>query len=128
MRHLKRFNESLQENYQEVTSSQFYSEEVDWDSIVNYSDKIVDYLKPKVDSLRSKIIKPTRGNNFPQTRIEALNTIDADNELVIAVDKDEWFWVEIDKWSPHRLTAHYKCDQLEGLFQLLQDKVIETHN
>lgn len=122
MRYLKRFNESHQDQYQKISFDEMNSIR-NWDDIRKYSDKIVNYLKPKAYLYHKIIPLAIKGNtyNFLNIRIVLL---DSQIELIIGVDQDEWFYVELNEvTSETEESVEYKCDQLEGLFQLLENNI-----
>lgn len=46
--------------------------------------------------------------------------------MSIQVDEDEWFYVKVDDEIASEddfSIDFYKCDQLDGLFQLVKDKI-----
>jgi hypothetical protein len=133
MKYLKRFNESNQEAYQEVTYGEFTAEK-EWDDIHQFSQKIIDYVKQITkykEDTNFQILTFKEANwttHFMATYndesfsylLHVLDIVDPSQEITIGVDKDEWFYVEIRSF--HDQDGAYKCDQLEGLFQLLEVK------
>ena len=128
MKYLKRFNENNQEAYQEVAYSEFTSEK-GWDDIGQFSSKIIDYVnqitKYKEDThFQTLTFKEANWTaNYDKSLgnlLHVLDIVDPSQEITIGVDKDEWFYVEIRSY--HDQDGSYKCDQLEGLSQLLEVK------
>lgn len=123
MKYLKRFNESNQYQYQKISWNEMNSLR-NWDDIRKYSDKIVNYLKPKADYLNHKIVPlAIKGNTYNFLNIRIV-LIGSQIELIIGVDEDEWFYVELNEITLEtEESVEYKCDQLEGLFQLLENNI-----
>lgn len=137
MKHLKKFNES----YDSVSNSMIFFEDKDWAQIDYYESRILDYLKSANYPVSHEIKVHDFGNKVQMLHVTSANHIILKTlsghrwavppmEVGIAVDSDEWFYVEITsnsaKASSNSKTYYYKCDQLEGLLELLKDKVISS--
>jgi hypothetical protein len=144
MKYIRRFDESY--GYDPTDGMVFY-EDKDWAKIEDFRWRILDYLESNNYPVKHKI--ENYGDNKIQmlyitsTNYMFIKTLSSPRleltpmEITIAVDSDEWFYVELtsnekrpfDKKYLSTVTTktnHYKCDQLEGLLELLKDKVIRS--
>lgn len=136
MKHLKRFNESY-----DIVNGIIFFEDKDWSKIEDYKWEIFDYLESANYPIRHKILIHDFGHNSVQmlhitstkhiilkSPISGSTRIAPPIDVAIAVDSDEWFYVELTSNTNKPLsttkTNYYRCDQLEGLLELLKDKVI----
>jgi hypothetical protein len=125
MKYIRRFNESHQESYQEITyTGEFTSEEKEWDDIQRFSSAIIKYIKSISKKETDFNLLSFTNRTYSDTDTSSLNILYIQypsNEICIGVDKDEWFYVIVRNLinSGEYVDGIYKCDQLEGLFQLL---------
>lgn len=111
MRYLKSFNESLNEYFHEITSDDAYD-------ILLTSEDMSKSLFIKIKSLisldRFKVMRHI-SNNVKTVGVFIDDMDDDDNHYTIEMLKDEYF---IFKYC--YTDTYYKCDQFEGLIEVLK--------
>lgn len=125
MKHLKLF--------ETFKSNLFF--EIDLSSFNRYNDKIIDFDQKMV----TEITQMLKNNQFETINYyggkEGTRQIEASKpqsqfirryfnefaklELQILYIQDEWFLVRVRQWGKGDLDSYYKCDQLEGLQELI---------
>lgn len=125
MRYLKKFNESIDILYYQIDDN----DEL-FDGLYKLIDvKIFNEIKSRLIPTRHNDIfyikhtnkyKQNQFNNNPFGQIDIdLDDNTSDDYIEILLTDDEWFVV-----SDYHNNLYYKCDQVEGLLQLLKDKEI----
>lgn len=122
MKYLKRFNESTNEWYQEITSDKYYKLE---------NHKLVPMSQTTIDKIKLLDRKGMRldiiSNNIPTNYPTYINIIKIGiRGIIIHEIEDEWFIINdfssIDsRYNGPEHDNYYKCDQLEGLLKCLSD-------
>lgn len=111
MRYLKRFNESLNEYFTEITSEDAYDLLLTSEDM---SNDLFNKIKQLIDSKGFKVEKHL--SSYCQTRGIWIDDMrDGDNYYTIEVIKDEYF-IFLYGYTD----TYYKCDQFEGLIELLK--------
>jgi len=143
MRHIKQFNESADQGFTEVSQEDYdkllksgisiigtitvdevkkivYGFQSTVDCIVFLSSyKELENTRKQILSLNIKPVSLERLLSYPYKLSVAVQLLlrHRSGSLVILKDSDDWWWVKVSYGgsSPTR----YKCDQLEGLLELL---------
>jgi hypothetical protein len=122
MKHLKSFNES--------NSSDFYTEESEFDpnNVVSLPLNDIKEIQKSIKSnYKIKFI-----NTDPNIiKIEKKSILPQNTCWVVRLYEDEWYWVWEHNYERNILgqieyedIKYYKCDQLDGVIKLLEDKGI----
>lgn len=114
MKYLKSYNESTSVLYTEIPENE-YDE-------LQYVGVTIEFYNSELDKIRESL----KSKRFLEINKGLLGCIDIQyhdetrNEVYISKHEDEWYivWHLRGKYSPKKST-HYKCDQIEGLVNLL---------
>ena len=129
MKYLKSFESLGSLQYEVITDGEF----VEWDKLIDFShmDKISNLLKD-FDIQFSNLSK-TSDRDFPSVDFASFTfNIELEYPLKIYLHiyeiEDEWFIVKLSAYGDYALKSMrptmYKCDQWDGVVQLLKDKKI----
>lgn len=110
--------------YQEITAQEFFIHE-DAD-IKEYFNRISRWLLDNKGEFEVTI-DLRQSFHSPFKNIIMINYKNIFNfRIFLYVDKDEWFYVKIEdeiSIEDNGPIEYYKCDQLDGFFQLIKDKL-----
>jgi hypothetical protein len=135
MIHLKKFNESSNDEYFTEISEQEWAKL--WIEITQHgpnrsltieipereADIILDYLRKKKEEGKIKNIWHRPYTASWVKTIEA-NFVGGRTDILIELVEDEWYLVKFnDGMGLWRVDKFYKCDQLEGLLKFLDTKL-----
>ncbi len=151
MKHLKPFNESKKSSYWEIGHNEYHIIYDAWDSIQNHMlDEFSDTEVVEISNLISNNEKASRVVEFEEQEWEngcvSLNQSIFSEKLKMEVNmvsitiyklKDEWFNVSLEDYrqlhfrkggrylNPGEVKTcwYYKCDQFDGLMDLLSDEI-----
>ena len=116
MKHIKKFNESDSNFYTKISFEEYTTSD---DELEAFDDVEIDFLNTMGFEKRRKhsdgFVTKRKYNDFPPFSIFTM----------IKKAKDEWYYVCYD--SSTEPTTYYKCDQWEGLKELLE-KLIKFPN
>lgn len=121
MKHLKKFNENIDSLYTQISIDEL-QRSFSVDINMNIYDKIRLLISNNYDVTTSNDMSNLDENGYEINSfsyIEIEHKIKANNRIDIMQSDDEWFYVYV---LPSRTC--YKCDQVEGLLQLLKDRNI----
>lgn len=107
MKYIKKFNESSNMLYSEITSGEY---EIGIRKKVIFNDKYYD----KISNLVNDGCDVESYSSFIEIIIE-------DTIITICELEDEWFHV---RWLSDGYTTYFKCDQFEGLIKFLKNKSV----
>lgn len=116
MRYLKRFNESNSEEYYQVIPHEDYFDHFDWEPFDNKEfDKIseLSYLNKSGD-MKVEFDEDCE----PRSEI-VISSKNGNQSIHIFKCTDEWYYVKYSAFD--NSIDFYKCDQFEGLINLLKD-------
>jgi hypothetical protein len=96
---------------------------VETDNITKYYNKIFRWLLDNKGRFKVEVEKIVTIKSEEFLRIELKNVFWV--RILIGIDKEEWVYVKIEDEiaiEDDGPIDYYKCDQLEGFFQLIKDK------
>jgi hypothetical protein len=139
MKHLKTFNESYLDYYQEIDHNQYqqmiglqgvrlgankeemtHRDKVEIEDILNRKNCKVEWDRPNISGKHQLVIdweepNPTNPNALVDDKWK---TPTIKKTMIVNKVKDEWFLVAIHNMSIFK-GNNYKCDQLDGLIEFL---------
>lgn len=105
--------------YQKITAPEFFMNQ-DAD-IKEYSGRISRWLS---DNKGEYVFTLEFFNNLVIINFIKNSKNSSYFKISFYADKDEWFYVKIQDEITDVTIEYYKCDQLDGLFQLIKDKIL----
>jgi len=138
MKYLKLFESYSSLPYEEITRNEYNHETIgegntDYDINVDdedytYDDSnfVIDHWMPFTQSELNKIQELLPDANF--CKVIKIDPDDAridskESGLIMIKLKDEWYYVMMDMSDQEEGALFFKCDQFEGLLQLIKDYV-----
>jgi len=130
MKHLKRFNESINEYYQKISQNDYClgvyktTSELATDSHRN----TLEFDLNEKEEIQKRnvgyqiVFKKKHQKSQPAPSYASLEVYYRDRKIYIEKLEDEWFYVAFP--SPDYGEAYYKCDQFDGLLEFLKYKGI----
>ena len=118
MIHLKRFNESNDsEFYIEVSRNTYVSNSYSRSNLNNEDDRFIRLSQLEVDRISKLSQSHGRGRWICEFNFSSTTRADVNKTI------DDWFWIRIVKNGS--AMGYYKCDQIEGVFKLIRDKIFD---
>ncbi len=127
MKHLKLFESFKSNLFFEIDLSSFNQYVEDYQKRVFFNEKMIKNISDILKEFDFENIKYYGGE--PTRQIAATKPHESTHslfpelfdkfELNIFCIQDEWFLVRVREWGKGQLDSYYKCDQLEGLQELI---------
>lgn len=115
MKYIKKFNESTNEYYFEITETMYLRAYG-----VNITSDIINKINVDTEKYSIDIDNEFGSNRVDDTQFNGIDISSIKRvEVYIYMSEDEWFYVSIVVDD-----TYYKCDQVEGLLQLLKNRNI----
>ena len=143
MKHLKYFESVYKSDYYQEISQYEYESLIGVKGVVlgANKEKFTDYERNKLEEIFKKSVNPKfttyefdKKIKTGTRHLEIYNKVDGDlvgyKSFIYGINKikDEWFLVFRHLYAPSFESKNYKCDQLSGLIEVLEDQGIINTN
>lgn len=138
MRYLKLF-EDYSKPYQEITREEYnlltigdgdpdyeyYDEEQDsswWDDVEFIDDNWTAFTPKEVEMVK-QLLPDVQAKTLLSTDVQGARLDSKQSGVIMIKLKDEWYYVMMDMSDQEEDDQFFKCDQFEGLLQLIKDYI-----
>jgi len=120
MRHIKLFEGFSDPLYDEISYVE-YSIEMNKNLNDSFTHTQCKFLEKNIKSIyKTKVVRHIFTATVPSSEVDK----DHPNDIFICRKDDEWYLVRIEFHLTRQEYGYYKCDQWDGLLELLKDKGI----
>lgn len=138
MRYIKLF-ENYSEPYQEITRDEYnhftigegnpnyeyYDEDDDyswWDDVQFIDDNWTAFDDKEIQMVR-ELLPDVKAETLLSTDVQGARLDSKESGIIMIKLKDEWYYVMMDMSDQEEDNKFFKCDQFEGLIQLIKDYI-----